>query len=81
MSDERMDRIEQKLDHIQAVVSEFLARCPMHDRRIQRVEAAIWGNGSAGLAVKVNAIVWAISGLAGLLGLVAARTISVWVSG
>lgn len=81
VDDDRIERIETKLEAIHAALAEMSARCPMMGRRIERIESAIWGNGNVGLAVKINAIVWAIGAIAGVVGLVAARTISVWVAG
>lgn len=81
METERIERLETKIDAIHSAITEIAARCPMMGRRVERIEAAIWGNGNVGLAVKINAIVWAIGAIAGVVGLVAARTISVWVAG
>ncbi|HON69360.1 MAG TPA: hypothetical protein PLS23_23005 [Phycisphaerae bacterium] len=80
MTDDRWQRLEEKITDIQAGIAEIRTIYDAHSRRIERVEHELFGNGRAGLSAQVRAILFIVSGLLGFVSLLAANVIAAWLS-
>jgi len=79
VTDDRWQRLEQKISDIQAGIAEIRSIYDAHSKAIERLERTIYGNGSTGLATKVSAILWMSSAIAGFMALLLAQAIASWV--
>lgn len=79
MSGDDLATLHQKLDDIREQLHQQGALLEAWTRRLDRLEAEIWGNGQAGLAVRVRALLWLASGMAGMLGLILAQIVVQWL--
>lgn len=68
--EKRLTRLEEKLDRLGELYAEFAGMLPSMCRRIDKLEAELWGNGRIGLVSRVYIIatLWALGG-AGTFGL------------
>jgi len=80
VTDDRWQRLEEKITDIQAGIAEIRTIYDAHSRRIERVEHELFGNGRAGLSAQVRAILFIVSGLLGFVSLLAANVIAAWLS-
>lgn len=78
---DHLERIDKRLEDIQTAIAEIRAIYDVQQKRLDRIEGEIWGNGRTGLTSKVNAIMYVVTAVAGMLSLVVANTISVWLGG
>ncbi len=79
MSSDDLAALHAKLDEIRQELHQQGAMMEAWTRRVDRLEAEIWGNGQAGLAVRVRALLWLASGMAGMLGLILAQIVVQWL--
>lgn len=79
MSTDDLRALHAKLDEIREQLHQHGALLESWSRRIDRLEGEIWGNGQAGLAVRVRALLWLASGMAGMLGLILAQIVVQWL--
>ena len=56
--EDRLQRMETKLDDIREQVAELRTIWPSMVRRIDRVEGEIYGNGKTGIIAKINGLLW-----------------------
>ena len=73
---EHFKQIDARLADIQVGIAEIRAIYTEQQRRLERVERTLYGNGATGLCTKVSAILWVVSGVAGFTVLLAAQTIA-----
>ena len=73
---EQFKRLDARLADIQVGIAEIRAVYTEQQRRLERVERTLYGNGATGLCTKVSAILWVVSGVAGFTALLAAQTIA-----
>lgn len=73
---EQFRRLEERLADVQAGIAEIRTIYEAHQKRLDRVEATIYGNGSTGLCTKVSAILWITTGIAGFVGVLLAESLS-----
>jgi len=69
-------QLGESLAEIQVGIAEIKAMFSDHERRLERAERTLFGNGGTGICTKVSAILWIVSGLAAFSGLVLARAIA-----
>jgi len=69
-------QIDARLADIQVGIAEIRAVYTEQQRRVERLERTLYGNGATGLCTKVSAILWVVSGVAGFTALLAAQTIA-----
>lgn len=79
MTDDRWQRLEEKITDIQAGIAEIRTIYDAHSRAIERMERTLFGNGSTGLCTKVSAILWMSSAIAGFVAVLLAQAIASWV--
>lgn len=79
MTDDRWQRLEEKITDIQAGIAEIRTIYDAHSKAIERMERTLFGNGSTGLCTKVSAILWMSSAIAGFVALLLAQAIASWV--
>lgn len=72
-------RIESKLDEITVSLNELVTAWPYLCKRIDRVEKHLYGNGSAGILVKVNALIYGIVAISSAVGLLISGLIAKWL--
>lgn len=77
---EKLDVITTRLDDIQRELYQQRTVVDACVRRVERLENEIWGDGQTGLAVRVRALLWLASGIAGMLALIVAEIVAQWVS-
>lgn len=77
--DDPLIKIDERLHDIQIAISEIRTIYQSHAKRLERIENEIFGNGRAGLAVQVRAILWIAGGCLGFLGLIVVQIIRVWI--
>jgi len=73
---ERLEKLDVRLQDIQAGIAEVRAVYADHHRRLDRIERTMYGDGAAGLCTKVSAILWVVSGVAAFVVLLAAQMIA-----
>lgn len=79
MTDDRWQRLEEKITDIQAGIAEIRTIYDAHSKAIERMERTLFGNGSTGLCTKVSAILWMSSAIAGFVAVLLAQAIASWV--
>jgi hypothetical protein len=79
VTDDRWQRLEEKITDIQAGIAEIRTIYDAHSRAIERMERTLFGNGSTGLCTKVSAILWMSSAIAGFVAVLLAQAIASWV--
>lgn len=77
---EQREQFREQLADIQAGIAEIRIIYGNQQRRLDRVEKTLFGNGSTGLCTKVSAILYLSSAIAGFLVLLVAQTLSAWLS-
>jgi len=73
---EQFQQLDTRLADIQIGIAEIRAIYTEYQRRLERLERTLYGNGLTGLCTKVSAILWVVSGVAGFTVLLAAQTIA-----
>ena len=73
---EQFRRLEERLADVQAGIAEIRTIYESQQRRLDRVEATLYGNGATGLCTKVSAILWLSSAIAGFVGVLLAESLS-----
>lgn len=79
MTDDRWQRLEEKITDIQAGIAEIRTIYDAHSKAIERLERTLFGNGNAGVCTKVSAILWMSSVIAGFVVVLLAQAIASWV--
>lgn len=79
MTDDRWQRLEEKISDIQAGVAEIRTVYESQQRRIDRIERTLFGNGAPGLCTKVSAILWLSSAIAGFVVVLLGQAVAAWV--
>jgi len=79
VTDDRWQRLEEKITDIQAGIAEIRTIYDAHSKAIERMERTLFGNGSTGLCTKVSAILWMSSAIAGFVAVLLAQAIASWV--
>lgn len=79
MTDDRWQRLEEKITDIQAGIAEIRTIYDAHSKAIERLERTLFGNGNAGVCTKVSAILWMSSAIAGFVVVLLAQAIASWV--
>lgn len=79
MTDDRWQRLESKINDIQAGIAEIRSIYDAHSKAIDRLERTIFGNGNTGLATKVSAILWMSSAIAGFVAVLLAQAVATWI--
>lgn len=74
-----LERLDARLNDIQASIAEIRTIYESQSRRIDKLEHEIWGNGRAGLATQIRAILWIASGTLAFAALVLAETVKAWI--
>jgi len=77
---QQREQFHEQLADIQAGIAEIRIIYADHQRRLDRAEKTLFGNGSTGLCTKVSAILYLSSAIAGFLVLLVAQTLSAWLS-
>lgn len=76
---EALQRIDERLADIQAQIAEIRVIYDSHSRRLDKLESEIYGNGRAGLATQLRAVLWLASGSLTFAALILAQTIAAWL--
>ncbi len=76
---EQFRRLEERLADVQAGIAEIRTIYEAHQKRLDRVEATLYGNGSTGLCTKVSAILWLSSAIAGFVAILLGQAIAAWM--
>ncbi|MGQ9663455.1 MAG: hypothetical protein ACUVWX_14135 [Kiritimatiellia bacterium] len=71
--------LSEVLVEIRSTMSEIRTLYDSHNKRLERLENEIWGNGRAGLAVQVRAILWIAMGCLGFVTLILGHLVYEWV--
>ena len=79
MASEDLAAIHAKLDELCEQIHRLTIAWPMHLARVERLEHEVFGNGHSGLAVRVRALLWLASGMAGMLTFVVAQIVVEWL--
>ncbi len=74
----QLDQIDQRLKDIQTGMAEIRAIYDVQQKRLDRLEAEVWGNGRAGLAAKVNAIIYGLTAIGTMTAAMLGETIAAW---
>ncbi|RMF99614.1 MAG: hypothetical protein D6741_08205 [Planctomycetota bacterium] len=77
---ELVEKIESKLDEMHAFMVETRVIYDAHQRRLDRLESEVFGNGKPGIATQIRAVLWIASGCLGFLALIACQLIASWLS-
>jgi len=67
--DARLNEIKESLNELRQIVLEIRACVPYVERRLERLEKEVWGNGQVGLSARVNAILWLLAISISMVGL------------
>jgi len=79
MNVDRWRRLEERLADVQAGIAEIRTIYQSQQRRLDRIERTLYGNGTAGLCTKVSAILWLSSAIAGFVALLLGQAASAWI--
>lgn len=84
--DAQKAQTEGQMADIRRSIAEIRTLYESHHRRLDgvdecltRINHELWGNGRAGLAVQVRAILWIASGTLGFLVILAAEVFAKWL--
>lgn len=79
MDDKKFEDIQKQLSEIQTGITQIRVVYEDHQRRLDRTERALYGNGNTGLCTKVSAILYLTSAITGFVCLLLAQAISAWM--
>lgn len=74
-------KLDERLEDIQLSIAEIRLVYQSQAKRLERCENELFGNGRAGLATQVRAILWIAGGCLAFLGLVVVQLVRVWIAG
>lgn len=72
-------QIDERLASIQTMLGEIRMANEGQEKRIERAEKTLFGNGHAGLCTKVSAILWLSTVIAGFLAVIIAESFAAWM--
>ena len=78
-SAEFMKELRSSLAEMRSLYEAHHRRLATVDESLTRINHELWGNGRAGLAVQVRAILWIASGTLGFLVILTAEVLSKWL--
>lgn len=76
---EHFRRLEERLADVQAGIAEIRTIYEDQQRRLDRTERTLYGNGNTGLCTKVSAILWLSSAIAGFVALLLGQAVAAWM--
>lgn len=76
---EQFLRIEERLAEIRSMLSEMRTANEWQEKRLERTEKTLFGNGHTGLCTKVSAILWLSTVIAGFLAVIIAESFAAWM--
>ena len=72
-------RLEERLTDVQSGIAEIRTIYEDQQRRLDRAERTLFGNGQPGLCTKVSAILWLSSAIAGFVVVLLGQAVAAWV--
>lgn len=84
MSDTTADilaQIRHDSQETRELVAEIRDIFAQQNKRLERIEATLYGNGHLGLVTKVAAILWASAGITSFVAILLAHAINAWITG
>lgn len=76
--EKHLNRMDRRLQDIQTNMAEIRAIYDVQQKRLDRLEGEVWGNGRAGLAVKVNAIIYGLGVIGAMTAALLGETLAAW---